>query len=432
MNDQVLNLNIRGPLKRALTFLPLLIALGGAWFSVRWFIGNTIAENLNPNDRGLETAQLAAGLAPSDPLAHWTLAELEQSKLPADQFPLALAEFDRAVKLSPHDYRFWLAWGRAFEQSGDIRKAEQAMRRAVELAPSYSYPRWYLGNLLLRDNRESEAFAELRSAGEADPQLRPQIYSLLWQVHGKSPTELSAALGSVPATRAEFAKYLLERGQMDASLNIWRSLNSTDKQSSRTVGESLVKMLVDGKHFVLGLEVWNDLAASDAARGNVGEILDGGFERKGSSDTPGLFDLQTKSSQQVQAALDRDVKHGGAQSLRLVFRARANVDLIISQLVVVQPNTQYEFEGFLKTNDLKSAATPFIEIVDASTGAVLAASEPAPTGFNEWLRFAIAFKTDAKAEAILIRLNRGSCEDNSTCPIFGTLWYDDFTIKRRS
>jgi tetratricopeptide (TPR) repeat protein len=431
LKDQLLHLKIRGPLRRALTLLPLLIALVGAWFSVRWFIGNTIAENLNPDDRGLENAQLAAALAPSDPLAHWTLAELEQSKLPADQFALAVAEFDHAVKLAPNDYRFWLAWGRALEQAGDIRKGEQAMRRAVELAPAYSYPRWYLGNLLLRDHRETEAFAELRSAAEANPELRPQIYSLLWQIYGKSPAEMSAALGSGPATRAEFARYLLAREQMDASLDIWRSLSSTDKQDNRTVGESLIKMLVDGKHFLAGLEVWNDLAVSDAARGKVGEILDGGFEQKARSETPGRFELQTKFSQQVQVAFDGNVRHGGAQSLQMVFKARGNVDLAVSQLVVIEPNTQYEFEGYLKTNDLKSATTPFIEIVDASSGVVLATTEPAPTGFNEWLRVGIPFKTDAKAEGILIRLNRGSCLDNTTCPIFGTIWYDDFTIKRR-
>jgi tetratricopeptide (TPR) repeat protein len=432
MSDQLLHLNIRGPIRRGLTLLPLILALTGAWFSVRWFIGNTIAENLNPDDRGLENAQMAAGLAPSDPLAHWTLAELEQRKLTADQSSKALAEYDKAVRLSPNDYRFWLAWGRALEQLGETKKSEQAMRQAIALAPSYSNPRWYLGNLLVRDGRDEEAFAELRPAGEADPQLRPQIFNLLWQVYQNNPSQLSVAVGSAPETRAEFAKYLVQSGQLDAGLGIWQSLSADDKQKNRVVGDSLVKVLLDGKHFGRGLEIWNGIALREALRGKVGEILDGDFERKADPENSSFFNWQIKSGQQVQASFDDDVKHSGKQSLRLVFKARSNVEIMVAQLVVVEPNTQYDFEGYVKTSDLKSAVTPVIEIVSATTGAILITSPQAPTGFVEWQKLALTFKTDSRTEGVFIRVSRGSCEDNNLCPIFGTLWYDNFTIKRRS
>ena len=54
-----------------------------------------------------------------------------------------------------------------------------------------------------------------------------------------------------------------------------------------------------------------------------------------------------------------------------------------------------------------------------------------PTGDNDWQRISIPFKTGAKSEAIVIRINRASCGDNAVCPIFGTVWYDDFDLKRR-
>lgn len=429
MTDQLIHINIRGPLRRALTLVPLVLALIGASFSVRWFIGDTIAENINPDDRSVETAQMAMRLAPEDPLAHWTLAELMQSKLSLDQSGQALAEYAQAVKLSPHDYRFWLALGRALEQSGAIDKGEQAMRRAVELAPSYSYPRWYLGNLLLRAGREADAFVELRRAGEADPQLRPQVFNLLWQVYGDDPAALGQEVGTAPEARAEFAHYLLERNQLEAGMNFWRALSASEKQANRSIGESLVKIVVDAKHFSQALEIWNDLAPSDAARGKVGPLLDGGFEQDISA--PSVFGWQVKSGEQAQAAFDATQKHGGARSLRLSYRVRSTIDVALSQLVVVEPGTQYDFTGFLKTNKLESAATPVIEIVDATDGAVLATSQPAPAGFNEWQQMSLAFKTGAKSEAIVIRIGRTSCGDNSTCPIFGTLWYDDFDLKRR-
>jgi tetratricopeptide (TPR) repeat protein len=430
LRNQLLKIDIRGPLRRVLTLVPLLLALVGAWFAVSWFIGNTIAENVGDDDRGITNAQLALKMAGSDPLTHWTLAQLEQGTLPLDQIDQALAEYEQAVKLSPYDYRLWLAYGRALEQSGDSRKGEQAMRRAVELAPSYSYPRWYLGNLLLRNGHEPEAFGELRRASEADPQLRSQVFSLVWAVYGKNPTELSNAVGSSVATRAEFAGYLIGRKQFEEGLAIWRALAPPDKQANRTAGEGLIKTLIDSKQFRPALEIWNDLATSDAMRGKVGVILDGGFEHDlGGSN----FGWQTKSSQQAQVAIDADLKHSGDHSLRLLFKARSNIELGLSQLVVVDPGQQYELELFLKTNKLESAGTPIVEIVDAVDGSVLAVSQPAPAGFNEWQRLALPFRTGAKTDGILIRVKRASCgEDNPTCPIFGTLWYDDFNLKRRS
>ncbi len=240
MPDQVIYLNTRGAVRHVAMLLPLALALAGVWFSARWYLGDTIAENLDPDNRGLETARMAAGLAPDDPLAHWRLAEIELRTLPPDQISQAIAEYEQATRLSPNDYRFWLSLGRALEQSGDAEKGERAMRRAVELAPSYSYPRWYLGNLLLRSGQEEAAFAELRRASEAYPELQPQVFNLAWQVYRQSPNELANAIGPAVATRAEFARYLIDSGQLDDGLRIWNGLNASEKKESEVTLRPMV------------------------------------------------------------------------------------------------------------------------------------------------------------------------------------------------
>ena len=431
MPDQLVHINLRGPLRRALTLLPLLLALAGAWFAVRWYVGNTIAEYLNPDDRGIDNARLAARLAPGDPLTHWTLAEVEQRALSPDQVNQSVKEYEQAVRLAPNDYRFWLALGRALEQSGDTQKGEKAMRRSVELAPAYSYPRWYLGNLLLRSGHDAEAFAELRRASEADPQLRPQVFNLVWEVYGKNPAELDKAIGSAAEARAEFAKYLFDRNQIDEGLAIWGGLTAPEKQTNRATGESLMKTLVAAKRFRQALDIWNDLAPGDTERAKVGQLLNGGFEQNTGGAGAGVFGWQVSSVQQVQAAVDPATAHTGSRSLRLLFKARSTIDVDVSQLVIVEPGTQYDFECFLKTSKLESAGTPVVVIVNAADGVILGSSQPAPAGDNDWQRISIAFKTGAKAEAIVIRINRASCGENSVCPIFGTVWYDDFDLKRR-
>ena len=429
MKDQLVHLSLQGPARKAVTVLPLVVALAAVWFSSRWFIGNTIAGNISADDRGLENAQLAVNLAPSDPLAHWTLAEIEQSKLPLDQSNHALVEYEQAVKLAPHDYRFWLAWGRALEQADDIKGGEQAMRRAVELAPSYSYPRWYLGNLLLRDGRSNEAFEEFRRASDADPQLRGQVFNLIWQVYGKDAAQLAAAIGPDASRRAEFAKYLVERNLLEPGLNLWRSLSATEKEANSEMGATLITTLANNKQYPHAFEVWNDLL-KPAGSAHAGEVLNGGFEQD-SRQLGDIFGWQLRSNSQAQTTYDRDVRHGGAQSLRIIFKAKAKVEFGLSQLVVVQPGAQYDFEGFYRTSKLESGATPMIEIADAIDGAVLATGPAATVGINDWQRISFPFKAGAKTEAVIIRLNRASCGEDQTCPIFGTVWYDDFNIKRR-
>ncbi len=433
MPDQLIHMSTRGLLGRVLLLLPIVLALMGAWFSVRWYVGDTIAEYMNPEDRGVETARLAASLAPNDPLAHWRLGDIEQNTLPPDQINQAISEYEQAVRLSPNDYRFWLALGRSLEESGDAQKGEKAMRRAVELAPSYSYPRWYLGNLLVRSGHNAEAFAELRRASEADPQLQPQVFNLALQVYAHNDDELKKAIGPSASTRAAFAKYLMDGKKVDDALRMWNDLNSTEKKENRATGESVIKSLMEARHYRQVLAIWNDLAPTDGSRGVVGELLNGGFEQKIDVANTGVFGWQIRSTQQAQVAIDPLKHHSGGHSLRILFQSRSKLDsLNVSQLVVVESDKQYDLEGFLKTSQLQSAGTPVVEIVDAADGTVLGASQPAPAGDNDWQPVTITFKTGAKTEAIGIRINRAPCGDNPSCPIFGTLWYDDFNLKRRS
>src|SRR5262249_54287618 len=193
-----------------------------------------------------------------------------------DQTAPIVAEYDLATRLSPNDYRFWLSLGRALEQAGDSERGEQAMRHAVALAPAYAYPRWYLGNMLLRNGQEAEAFSEFHRAGDADPQFRPQIFSLAWQLYDKNYDALKNAVGPTLSWRTDFVKYLVERNEFDTALRFWNELGSSDKTSSRAVGELLMKKLLDGKHFSQSMAVANDLATSSAMRSQVGQFTDGG------------------------------------------------------------------------------------------------------------------------------------------------------------
>ena len=54
---------------------------------------------------------------------------------------------------------------------------------------------------------------------------------------------------------------------------------------------------------------------------------------------------------QVQIGIDAGQGHSGSRSLRVYFQVRSHIDTInVSQLVPVKPNTEYDFECYVKTD----------------------------------------------------------------------------------
>src|SRR6185436_10778939 len=260
MPQEILEIGVRRPVAKIVLLLLLLAAVAWSYFAVRWYVGNTLAEYFNPAQNNMKVAQMAVEFAPNDALTHWRMAQVSQKLLPLDQQSKAIAEYERAVSLSPNDYRFWMALGTAHEQTGDSVKSELALRKAVELAPAYAYPRWYLGNLLLRSGRYEEAFKELRLAAEADADLQPQQFNFLWAIYSDDLEGLKKAIGESAETRAKFALYLFGLQRHDDGLRVWDMLSADEKKANHEIGNSLVGNLILARRFHDGVRVWNDIA----------------------------------------------------------------------------------------------------------------------------------------------------------------------------
>jgi hypothetical protein len=432
MPDELIQIKASAP-ARILMILAILLALCASWFVVRWYLGNTMAEYFLPEESNLDTAQMAISLAPGDPLPHWRLGDLIYKKLPPDKIPLAVAEYEKAVRLSPNDYRFWMVWGLALEHAGEPDKAEKALREAVRLAPFYAYPRWHLGNLLLRRNRYPEAFAELRRASEANGELLPQLFNVAWQINSDDFESLKSAIGQTPVARAQFSVYLIQRSRIAEGLRLWNTLTEVEKRSNRSAADSIIASLIAAKRYHEAIKIWNEIAPGPAYQAEPGRIVDPGFERNIAHGAGMVFGWQVPSLNQVQIGITPNMGHSGSRSLRIFFQVRSRLDAIkVTQLVPVHPGTQYDFEAYVKTEKLVSAGTPIVVITDAADESQLAASEMAATGNNDWQRISLSFKTGPKSEALRLNIIRSSCEaDNAVCPIFGTVWYDDFDLKPR-
>lgn len=434
MAQELIQINVRNPVVRIVLILLLLVAGVWSYYVVRWYLGNTLAEYFNTETNSLEAAQRAASMAPDDPLTRWRMGQVQQRVLSLEQQAQAIGEYEKAVSLSPNDYRYWTSLGTAYEQAGETAKAEHALRRAVALAPSYAYPRWYLGNLLVRNARYDEAFAELQLASKADPEMQPQLFNLVWAVFGDDPEGIKKAIGENSAARAQFAVYLIGMKKIDEGLKFWNELSIDERRANLASGESIIQSLKNEYRYHDALKVWNDIA-SESLRTEVDRVFDSSFEEAGTYSSDAPFGWQVRSAPQVQIDIDANNSQKGGRSLRLIFQVRQNANMVqVYQLVPVEPQTEYEFEGYVSTENLESGSTPQVEVVDPTDQKTMVASEMAPRAKNNWTRVSFTFKTGEKMEAVILRVVRNSCANEQTpiCPIFGTVWYDNFSIKRRN
>jgi hypothetical protein len=425
MSDQVTFINVRAVWMR----LPLVVlagvALYGAWCGMRWCVGNTMAEWA----QDLETAESATRLAPSDPQSHLKVARLRRVSFEPEELPEALRRYEQAAALAPNDYLIWTEMGRARGAAGDTEGGVQALRRAVELAPNYSQPRWHLGNALLRAGRPDEAFAELRRAAEADPALLAQVYNLAWQFYDQNMQQVIDAIGNSPVARAQLTVVLVGRKRLDDALTVWTSLSVEDKRLNPGAGEALIRALYEQGQHQRALQALGEQGVQGLA---PEKIANAGFESDIGPAGKQLFHWQVANIPAgASVAIDSRAARSGQRSLRLSFNAPSQIEFKnVSQLVVVEPSTRYRLTFSVRTEELKSAATLYTEVLDgAGESVTLGATSPVAVGTQDWQPATIEFTTGPRTQSVLVRLSRAGCADG-VCPIFGKIWYDDFDLQR--
>jgi hypothetical protein len=129
-------------------------------------------------------------------------------------------------------------------------------------------------------------------------------------------------------------------------------------------------------------------------------------------------------------SVDTSVYQSGAQSLRVDFHGESNPETpLVSQLLIVKPNTAYRVSLQARAKDFVSPAAPIVSITDESADkvSVLAQSPLLPVNQDPWSQINLDFKTGPQTHAVMIRLGRQACAAGP-CAAFGTLWFDSFRM----
>lgn len=406
----------------------VLLALVFGWFAVRWQLGNMLAELTAPNDPNVkEIAALAVRLSPSDPMTNWLTAGTRKNVFTPEAIQATAKSYETVARLSPNDYRWWVELGRAREQAEEIEAAEAAYRRAVEIAPNYTYPRWQLGNFYLRQNRSEEAFAELKKAASSNSIYRDQVFSITWDYYEKDTARLEEIAGDSPSVRAGLAKFYAAKERAEDSLRLWNSLSEADKAANEAIALVIAQAFYSKRIFPESQAFIRELGIEPDARAE--SVQNGGFENPIRDNAETYFGWKRTPVEKIDFKLDPTQKREGSRSLRVSFSGYSEPTLYtFYQYVIVQPSANYRLTFWVRTENMKSGGTPALEIFNAIDDKIIVTSKPFPSGTGDWEQIKLEFTAPANAEAVGLRTVRAFC--GADCPIFGTFWYDDFKLER--
>ncbi len=372
----------------------------------------------------------ASEIEPRDAENWYRLGRYRQLDFDQTNLPLAISYYRHALQLNPYSPYYKLDLATSLEFTGDDAEAEKYYRAAQADYPVSAEVSWKFGNFLLRQQRWPEAYANIRRAIEANPDLASIAVSRVW----RSNPDVQALLQALPDTAAaEWAalSYLTEEQEARAGMDVWNHLAAKKPDLKWKSVFALIDLLVHKEQYDDAGSVWRESLAleegSPAAATGDSLIYDGGFEKDLSL---GGFGWQLLDVPGVEFDFDPDMKHSGERSARLTFDGTQNLDYRgFFQEVLVAPATRYRFQGYLRTHEITTESGIQFEISDPRDPKSLDVHTLGEKDTQPWTLEEAEFATGPRTRLIRIQLSRTPSTrlDNK---IGGTVWVDDVKLVR--
>jgi tetratricopeptide (TPR) repeat protein len=402
----------------------LIICLVGTYGALRVGLSRYLAAR-TPRTGSLVGATRAVRVSPDDPEAYQARAR-ELSK--RGEFRLAVEDLREAISLRSGDYKLWSQLGAALNHENETAGAFAAFTEAERLAPFFAGTHWDTGMLLLKLGRRDEAFKEFRSATLNQPDLFTQVIELAWGEYSADCRGIEEAVSPRNSPeRLTLARFLMRKGKASDAVSLVREIDDLSGEERY----QLVAELVNTKCFVEAYELWAaDLRKTSPSEAR-GAVDDGGFESGEVSEGVG-FGWRINQRAAIKPFVDKNESHTGTSSLRIDWGNPATSDEIISQLLLVEPNARYKLNFVARAQNLVTGGAPIITVTDVSQEEQkLGHSLPLPLSTTGWEDRSVEFATTNSTRAVRIGLQRENCSE-PICPIFGTLWLDDFSLSQES
>jgi len=337
---------------------------------------------------------------------------------------LAIPRYQSAVALNPHDAEYWLALASAYASTGAGEQQRLALDRALEVDPNTPEVSWEVANVFLFRGDLKKSFMIFRHLLQTDPQHIEPALQICW--HATYDLDMMRdVLPPIPTVYLEFLKLLIGEGNTGAAEQMWSRLVDLQQPFDPQLATPYLEYLIAQHDVDHAQTAWNDLARINpgfrpyrASAANL--VVNGGFEERPLNMG---FDWRYNVYPHVALALDAEQSHEGSRSLSITFDGEAVVDSGLSQFIAVDPNTLYNFNAYVRTDDIFAAHGPQFVISDAYTKSSLLLTEEV-LGTISWRQVSGSFKTGRSTDLVLLKIIRAPGAGRIT----GRLWIDDVVL----
>ena len=338
----------------------------------------------------------------------------------------------RAAAINPLDPANWDGLASAHLQMGETEKAEAALRAGLAAMPHSPDAAWRLANFLLLRGRSTEAVPYLRVAATSEPSMRPAVFDLAWKIlPGPEPILRDVVPTSVEA-RSDYLRFLLGRKKLIEAYEVWRELQTHRSDALLGLGYRYVETLAIAGLGTEAARVWQEILAGTgrAWAKPAGELLtNGDFEaellNKG-------LDWRLREGPGYTVSPDNFVLQHGSRSLQVAFDGSANTHFAgVWQLVPVEPNSDYRFRGYIKTENVTtdSGLRFLIATVAGPHGESFHRYTENRVGTDPWTLEQLDFRTGPNIRIVHVSLRRLPSKKLNN-RIQGKAWIDSLSVQR--
>jgi hypothetical protein len=224
------------------------------------------------------------------------------------------------------------------------------------------------------------------------------------------------------ASYKALADFFKNHGKAMDAIEMFRAAGEDARPERRLY----LQELISAKSFKEAASLW----AADHSALAVAQLIDSGFEAPSNLDQPGFGWHRDRKVADPTLSLDPDNPREGHFSLRVDFSGDSDPAMgIISQLVLVEPRGRYRLRFAARQDAIVSGGLPFIVVLDPTNNAILGQTSPFSGTHTDWQDYVIDFQAGEGAGTVQVIMRRQACSP-TTCPIFGHLWLDSFSLTK--
>jgi tetratricopeptide (TPR) repeat protein len=380
------------------------------------------AQNLKSIERGTR-------LLPGDADGWDRLGRFRQWNFAHPDPGAAVQDYERAVSDLPLSPYYWIDLATAYEQNGDINKANAALQRAEADYPVSGEVAWQYGSFLLRENQAQRGLQEVHRAVASDPSLIPLAISRVWISTHKVNVLLDRVLPQNTSAYFQALDFFQSTNDLDSALLVWRKLLGLHQPFALPNVFGFLDQLITADRATDATAVWTEAvrACGIPYEPQLGSSLIWNGRFTGPFSNGGLG-WRWNSPVGVEINFDDPRIAAPARSVRLDFGGGNNTDLEAPyEYVPVHPHTKYEFHAYLRTQGITTESGMHFAISDPNHRGAVEVTTDNLTGTHPWTAADAEVTTGPDTHFLIVRLYRPPSRlfDNK---LAGTAWIADVSL----